>query len=88
MKSKGPVGFDRKQKIDKNVLKRLVSYITGPYKVRFCFVVFFILLSSIVGVISSLFLEVLIDDYISPLLLEPNPVFDNLLRVYVYQNTL
>lgn len=81
MKNKGPVGFDKKQKIDKKVVKRLISYITGPYKVRFCFVVFFILLSSIVGVISSLFLEVLIDDYISPLLLEPNPVFDNLLRV-------
>lgn len=81
MRNKGPVGFGGKQKIDKNVVKRLLSYITGPYKVRFLFVLFFILLSSVVGVISSLFLEVLIDDYIEPLLLEPNPVFDNLLKV-------
>ena len=41
MKGNGPVGFGGKNSIDKKVIKRLLGYITGPYKVRFIFVLFF-----------------------------------------------
>ena len=56
MRRNKPVGFDKENKIDINVLKRLLSYITEPYKLRFICVIIFILISSVVGVISSLFI--------------------------------
>jgi len=61
-------------------LKRLLSLVTGKYKLSLIVVLFCILLSSVAGVAGSLFLQVLIDDYISPLLLSANPVFTGLLR--------
>ena len=63
---------------------RLFSYITGGYKARFCLVLFCILLNAGANVVGSLFIETLIDDYISPLLLEANPVFDGLLRAILF----
>lgn len=61
-------------------LKRLISYITQRYKAMFFIVLVCILISSIANVGGSVFLKILIDDYIEPLLLEANPVFDGLLR--------
>ena len=61
--------------------KRILGYITAKYKFRFIIVLVCILLSSVTGAVSSLFLKTLIDDYIEPLLLEANPVFSGLLRV-------
>ena len=71
------------QKVDKGTIKRLLRYVTGPYKARCVLVVACILLSSLTGVASSLFLKTLIDDYITPLLGQPNPVFSGLLRALV-----
>lgn len=62
----------------KQTIKRLFSYITTKYKARFLFVLFCILLSTFAGVAGSLFLQVLIDDYITPLLNVPNPDFSGL----------
>lgn len=62
------------------VWKRLLSYVVGKHKALFAAVVVCILLSSCTVVVSSLFLEVLIDDFISPLLLDKNPVFTSLLH--------
>lgn len=68
-------------KLDKGkTAKRLISYVTSQYKMIFVFVLVCILLSAIVGVVGSLFLQILIDDYITPLLLEANPVFTGLLK--------
>ena len=64
-------------------LKRLFSYLTGKYRALFVVVVICILLASVATVASSLFLMVLIDDYIEPLLLTANPVFDELLRLII-----
>ncbi len=74
---KGPMG--PMQKPDKATIKRLLSYLTA-YKFKFVTVLICILVSALVGVVSSMFLQTLIDDYISPLLLEANPVFDGLLK--------
>ena len=62
----------------KQTIKRLFSYITTKYKMRFLFVLFCILLSTFAGVAGSLFLQVLIDDYIAPLLNVADPDFSGL----------
>jgi ATP-binding cassette subfamily B protein len=59
-------------------IKRLFSYIQKQYKIRFIIVLISILLSTGAGVAGSLFLEILIDDYITPLLTVANPVFTGL----------
>ena len=64
----------------KKTLKRLLGYVTKEHKLKFTLVLVCILISSVTGVVGSLFLEVLIDDYITPLLADPNPVFTGLLR--------
>lgn len=68
--------------VNPNTLKRLLGYLS-VYKTRVILVVICILLSAIANVVSSLFIQRLIDDYISPLLLEANPVFDALFRAIV-----
>lgn len=50
------------------VTGRLMSYIVGRHKLMFAAVVICILISSGVVVVSSLFLQLLIDDYITPML--------------------
>ena len=60
--------------------KRLLKYITKSYKKHLTIVFICIILSSIAGVAGSMFLGTLIDDYITPLLLETNPVFTGLLK--------
>lgn len=74
---KGPLG--PRPKVSSSTVKRLLSYIFH-YKFRFFLVLACILVSALTSVASSLYLEVLIDDYITPLLLEANPVFDGLLK--------
>ncbi|MCU6735064.1 ABC transporter ATP-binding protein [Diplocloster agilis] len=67
------------QDINPQVVKRLLSYL-GQYKLRFCLVLLCIILSALTSVASSLYLKTLIDDYITPLLVEASPVFSALLR--------
>ena len=56
------------KKIDMTTVKRLFKYIFKEYKIQFIFVLIFVLLSSLVSVSSSLFLESLVDNYITPIL--------------------
>ncbi|MGN0135961.1 ABC transporter transmembrane domain-containing protein [Anaerotignum sp.] len=63
-------------------LKRIFSY-TGKYKASLFVVVFCILLSAIASAASSLFLQILIDDYIVPLLATDHPVFTGLLHALI-----
>lgn len=60
--------------------KRLLNYVVTPYKKQFIFVIICILVSALAGVASSLFLQVLIDDYITPLAGMENPIFTGLLK--------
>ena len=64
----------------KQTAKRLLKYITKSYKKHLTIVFICIILSSIAGVAGSMFLGTLIDDYITPLLLETNPIFTGLLK--------
>lgn len=73
-----------KMKLDKNsfkTAKRVLKYITDNYKIKFIIVLIFIILSSLGGVASALFLETLIDDFILPLIGEPNPSFAPLINI-------
>ncbi len=67
------------QKMDWNAAKRLLSYVSKQYKLRFALVLLCIVFSTLAGVAGSLFLEILIDDYIAPLLGSANPQFAGLL---------
>ena len=65
----------------KDTIKRLISYITIKYKLNFCLVLFCIIISAIVGVLGSLFIKTVIDNYITPMLQTQNIVYDGLLRL-------
>lgn len=71
---RGPAG-----KFNKKTFKRLLQYMM-KYKWQYIVVILCILASSIVQVMSQLFLQRLIDNYITPLLLEANPIYEELLR--------
>ena len=57
-----------------------MKYIQKGYGVQFVVVLICILLSAVANVAGSMFLKSLIDDYISPLLLQASPVFTGLLH--------
>ena len=61
-------------------VKRLMRYVIQGYRWPFIGVMLCILVSAAAGVAGSLFLQVLIDGYITPLLVEANPDFSGLLR--------
>ena len=67
-------------KLDMRSARRLLSYLGGRHKAALAVVLVCILFSAVAGVAGSLFLEILIDDYISPLLAVANPSFGGLLR--------
>lgn len=68
------------RKFSKETVSRLMKYATQTYKLRFAMVLVFILFSAAANVAGSLFLQVLIDSYITPLLGVENPVFTGLLQ--------
>ena len=51
-------------KVHKETVKRLRGYIVGPYKWQLLLVMVCLVLSALASVAGSLFLQVLIDDYI------------------------
>ncbi len=78
-RGKSVVGIpSRSNKIKVSTLKRLLSYLTGPYKVRLILVFVCIIISTLAGVAGSLFLRILIDYYVAPLITQTNPVFTGL----------
>lgn len=70
------------QKPDTKTLKRLMSYIFR-YKLRFLIVIICIIISSLVSVAASLFLQKLIDGYITPLLTGKSPIITSLTRTMI-----
>ena len=78
----------KKNEIKKGTLKRLLSYVLKNYKKQFIFVFICIIISSIASVAGSLFLQTLIDDYITPLLKDKNPIFTELLQILTVMGTI
>lgn len=73
--------MSKKKKVSrKHTAGRLLGYVFRGYKLRFFVVTICILVSAIVTVVGSLFIQKLIDDFITPLSQSPNPDFSGLLK--------
>lgn len=68
-----------KPKDVKKTLLRILSYLSGRYKFGLLIVFVCILIGSVTGVIGSLFLQVLIDDYIIPFIGSGSPNYSGML---------
>ncbi len=75
------------KKINKDTISRLFSYIK-IYKIRLVAVVISIILGAIASAAASLFIQSLIDDYISPILLESSPNFSGLFRALLVMGSI
>ncbi|MEG0627611.1 MAG: ABC transporter ATP-binding protein [Enterococcus sp.] len=64
----------------KKTIKRLLTIMVKEYKIQLVIVFFMILLSAFANVRGSLFLQVVIDEYITPLVGQNNPDFSGLLK--------
>ena len=70
------------RKLDKKTLKRLLSYMKN-YKGTLVLVTVCILLSSVAGAAASMFLQSLIDDYITPMIGQASPDFSGFIRALI-----
>lgn len=77
---RGPGMIVKGQKLDGKTAKRLLGYITSTGRWRFVLVVLCILLSAGASTAGSIFLQSLVDDYITPLIGTESPVFTGLLK--------
>lgn len=68
------------KKLNPATIKRLLTYV-ARYKLPFIIVFVCIIISSLASVVSALFLQTLIDDYITPLLIQAVPDFAGLFRI-------
>ena len=75
MNGRGP-----RKKVSGRTIQRLLSYVWNGYRWTFVLVLIFIIISALAGVIGSKFIQILIDDYIEPLMTSPNPQFTGLLH--------
>ena len=66
------------EKIDKGTILRFYKLITEKYKKHWLLALFCILVSTVITVMGSFFIEILIDDYIEPLLIENVPNYHSL----------
>lgn len=82
-----PKGARVPLKFNKTVLKRTMAYLK-PYKWHLLAVLFCILLTAGSSVASQLFLKTLINDYISPLLIDPSIGYGSLLRAIIFMAVL
>ncbi|MGN1113016.1 MAG: ABC transporter ATP-binding protein, partial [Acutalibacteraceae bacterium] len=70
------------KKIDGRTVKRLMKYVK-EYRISFIIVAVSIILSAVTGVIGSMFLQVVIDNYITPMLTQAVPDFSGLLGAII-----
>ena len=69
--------------VDGATIRRLMAYIGRNYRFRFTAVVIFIIISSIVTALSSLFIGNVVDDFITPMLKQSHPNFAPLLHTVI-----
>ena len=73
-------GRPPKPKLDWKMLGRVMGYIFKNYKLRLAIVIICIILNSLASVGGNLYLQVLIDDHIVPLIGAENPVLTGLIK--------
>ncbi|MDR0287251.1 MAG: ABC transporter ATP-binding protein, partial [Clostridiales bacterium] len=74
----------KRPQISINTVKRLLGYITGEYRLQIIAVSLCIIISAAANASGSIFIKIIINDYISPLLLTSNPVFTGLYRAIAF----
>ena len=79
---RGPKGGAKPQNM-KATVSRLMGYV-GRYRLRLLLVLLCILGNTIASVTASTFIKTLIDDYITPMIIEASPNFSGLLTQLVY----
>ena len=73
-------GFQKATKQQKQVMRRLFTFVLRHYKLSIVTVLACIVVSSITSLMSTLFTRTLIDDYITPLTQVANPEYESLLQ--------
>lgn len=73
----------KNKKLDIKMLMRIIKYITKYYKLRIILVITCLILSTISSVAGNLYLQVLIDDYIVPLVESDNPIYTSLIKAII-----
>ncbi len=68
------------KKSKKHTLLRLLKYITSRFKKQLAIIILAIIISSVCHVYGQLFLQTLIDDYITPLIGVENPIYTSLFK--------
>ena len=69
------------------VIKRLLGYLKG-YRVRFILVLICIVVSAAASAISAMFIQIVIDNYITPMLGSNNPDFTDLLKMLLIMGVI
>ncbi|MDN6639574.1 MAG: ABC transporter ATP-binding protein/permease [Tetragenococcus sp.] len=69
-------------------LLRILRYIWRDYKINLVFVILFVLLSTGANTLGSLFIQRVVDDYITPLLAQTNPVYTGLLNIILLMGAI
>ena len=70
-----------KMKFNKNTVKRLMSYIFKDNKLTITIVIICIIVNSLASVSSAVFLQKIIDSYITPMIGTENPSFVELIKI-------
>ncbi len=84
MRAKHKVAPIPDEKIGKETIIRLYKLVTENYKKHWLLALICILISTAITVLGSFFIEMLIDDYIEPLLLENVPNYSSLLMFLIF----
>lgn len=87
MNNKELIKKTQSKKPNPDTIKRLVSYMSD-YKIQCFLVIVCIIISAIASALSALFIQTLIDDYISPLLLQAIPNFAGLLKIIIIMGSI
>ncbi|SHH41424.1 ATP-binding cassette, subfamily B [Anaerosphaera aminiphila DSM 21120] len=66
-----------------STIKRLLAVIFKKHPVKLLIVAIFVAISSCIGVVTSFFVKILIDDYITPMLLQDTPDFAPLVSIII-----
>lgn len=72
--------INKKARFDLNTIKRIFRYMKNSYKKELILAIICIIINTIANTSASLFLETLIDKYITPLIGEVNPVYTGLIQ--------
>ena len=84
MRAKHKVAPIPDEKIGKETIIRLYKLVTENYKKHWLLALICILVSTAITVLGSFFIEMLIDDYIEPLVLENVPNYSSLLKFLIF----